>query len=308
VQEELFGGRIHLDPIDSGLDLILAGVEALAASDPGPHERKRAVLDLSAGVGILLRERLRQEHWSAVFSDPNQASRADHERGSFQPVGMVAGLDRLVRLCGLKASARWRWGIESLSQSRERIEARGLVDAKSVLAVVTCAVTSPFIDSVPAGRLTVTLTALLARIQAGLKELDSYISARLGRIDGRGPEETYHGCPQCRMENTLVIDGGPVCLYCGYSGDPESVAAECAQVMFNPPGERHPCHCPTCGRETLIDAAGADEPPWYKCYACGVAWAAGDLEFCYYCGRPFETNETDPEEDLCERCRQLSRE
>lgn len=303
MQEELFSGRVHLDPIESGLELVLGSLEALATAEPDPRERKHVVLDLAAGVGTLLRERLRQEHWSLVFAEPGEAARAAYEGGDFAPVGMVEGLTRLADICGLQAPTRWRWGIESLSRARNQLESRGFVETKPVLAAIACAVVSPFVDSVPPARMTELLTALLARIQAKLQELDSYVGDRLRRIAGRRPGESCLACPYCRMESTLVVDGGPVCLYCGYTGEPEAVAAEYAQVMFDARDERIPYRCPDCRREALLDVGRSEETPWYKCFACGRTWAMDDIVFCYSCGQPFETPDSDPDEDLCEKCR-----
>lgn len=301
MEEVPFDERFQSDPIESGLELILRGLEYLT-DNPNPRRRKHAILDLAAGVEALIRERLRQEHWSLVFDDPAKASKEAYEEGTFPAVRLDDGLDRLQGICGLDVPLRWAWGLASLARRRSRLEGRGLVEATPVLMTVAVAVVTPFVDSVPPGRLNGSLSALLEAIRNRLATLEGRISEAVRRIAEKRPSETLLACPNCRQDSTLVVEDGPQCLYCGYSGRPEQVADEYGRDLF--PGEdRAPYHCPACERNALLDVGAPDEDPWYKCFACGHAWGVDDLAFCSWCGQPFEPPDSDPDEDLCEKCR-----
>ncbi len=296
-----YDGRYDLDPIESGLELLQSGLESLTKNS-NPRGRKHAILDLASGVGLLLRERLRQEHWSLVFADPGRASKAQFEEGRFVPVGLTGSLDRLESVCGVEVPARWRWGIEALDKRRGQLEARGVVESTPALASIALSVVSPFVDSVPPGRLTQPLVELLERIKSRLGILEEYVASALKRIKSQRPDEALLTCPNCRQESALAVIDGPGCLFCGYTGKPEVVADEYARDLF--PDEDRPLYrCPACRRDTLLDVGAPDEDPWYKCFACGEWWSMDDLVFCVSCGQPFEPPEDDPEEEYCPACR-----
>jgi len=301
VEEVPFDERFLSDPIESGLELILRGLEYLT-DNPNPRRRKHAILDLCSGVETLIRERLRQEHWSLVFEDPAGASKQAYDDGTFRAVRLEDALDRLQGVCGLDVPPKWRWGLESLARRRSRLEGRGLVESTPVLMAIAVAVVTPFVDSVPPGRLNGSLAALLDGIRNRLATLEGRINDAARRIAEKRPNEVLLACPNCREEGTLVVEDGPQCLYCGYSGPPEDVAAEYARDLF-PGEERAPYRCPVCERNTLLDVGASDEDPWYKCFACGRSWGVDDLAFCSWCGQPFEPPEDDPDEDLCRKCR-----
>ncbi len=306
MEEIPFDERFQCDPIENGLELILRGLEFLT-DNPTPRRRKHAILNLAAGVEALLRERLRQEHWSLVFADPSKAAKADYEEGSFEAVSLVECLERLARTCGLDVPARWRWGITSLARRRNQLEARGLVDATPVVQAIACAVVGPFVDSVPPGRLTDSLHALLEGVRNRLVTLQGRIDEAQMRIVQKHPTERLVACPNCRLEKSIVVeDGGPLCLFCGFTGKPEDVAEAWvadAHDLMAADEERYVYRCPTCGREAFIDAGHQQEDPWYKCLACGKVWEMDDVAFCAWCGQPFEPPDDDPEEEYCEACR-----
>jgi hypothetical protein len=66
--------EITFTPLENGLDFILRALEYLA-DDPTKRDLKYAVLHLHSGVELILKERLRREHWSLVFEKPEEASK-----------------------------------------------------------------------------------------------------------------------------------------------------------------------------------------------------------------------------------------
>lgn len=301
MQDLPFNARCQCDPVENGLDLILSGLEYLV-EDPSPRRRKHAIINLHAGVGALLRARLAEEHWSLVFHNPAEADHSVYEEGAFQPVGLSDCLGRLERVCGLAISPRWHWGVNALDRRRDELEARGQVEATAVLAAVAVTAVGPFVETVCQDGLSQPLAHLLARVRTRVAALQGYIDASLQRIAARHPEGQLLGCPNCRQEATLIIDDGPICLFCGYSGKAEHLAEEYAESFFA--GEdRWLYRCPACGREVLLDVGPSDGEPVYRCFACGRQWDVDALAFCDWCNHPFESAPDDPEQDLCELCR-----
>lgn len=301
MQDLPFHARCQCEPVENGLELILSGLELLV-DNPTPRRRKHGVIDLHAGVGALLRGRLAEEHWSLVFQNPAEASRAAFDDGAFAPVNLPESLDRLERVAGLPVSDRWRWGVEELDRRREELEARGHVEATAVLAAVAVAAVAPFFGALAQDGLNPTLAHLLSRVRGRLTALEGYIATALHRIAARHPEGDLLGCPNCRQEGVLAIDDGPICLFCGHSGKAELLADEYCASFF-PGEERWRYRCPTCQREALLDVGPTDGHPGYRCFACGRQWVADELAFCNWCNQPFESGSAEPDEDRCELCR-----
>lgn len=58
--------------IENALDFILSALEHAQVDEA--RSLKYAVLHLSDGVDLVLKEKLRREHWSLLFADINKAS------------------------------------------------------------------------------------------------------------------------------------------------------------------------------------------------------------------------------------------
>lgn len=69
---------LQLGLLGNGIDFIQSGIEHFfLKDDPDPRAHKYAILHLFAGVLLLLKERLRKEHWSLIFKDLARAGEAD---------------------------------------------------------------------------------------------------------------------------------------------------------------------------------------------------------------------------------------
>lgn len=76
--------KIILNLLDNGLDYIYEAIEPiLVTSRSSQHSWKYSVLHIYSGIELLLKERLRQEHWSLIFQDINSANPKRLENGDF---------------------------------------------------------------------------------------------------------------------------------------------------------------------------------------------------------------------------------
>jgi hypothetical protein len=79
--------KIILNLLDNGIDYIHEAVEPIfKAHDNSKHSWKYSVLHLYSGIELLLKEKLRQEHWSLIFQDISSASSEKIENGDFVSV------------------------------------------------------------------------------------------------------------------------------------------------------------------------------------------------------------------------------
>lgn len=92
--------KINFPPIQNGLDYLKSTVEHLRER-PTARDLKYAVLHLQAAVEVLLKVRLIREHWTLVFSKPNQASQAAFATGDFTSIGLDDTMARLKGIVGV---------------------------------------------------------------------------------------------------------------------------------------------------------------------------------------------------------------
>lgn len=79
--------KIILNLLDNGIDYIYEAVKPmLKEHDKTKHLWKYSVLHLYSGIELLLKEKLRQEHWSLIFQDISNASLRKLENGDFVSV------------------------------------------------------------------------------------------------------------------------------------------------------------------------------------------------------------------------------
>ena len=79
--------KIELHLLDNAIDYILEAVKPLIHYHldrvESQHFLKYSILHLYSGIELLLKEKLRQEHWSLIFQDVSSADLRKLQRGDF---------------------------------------------------------------------------------------------------------------------------------------------------------------------------------------------------------------------------------
>lgn len=286
--------------IENALDFILEAASRLGSPQGNSRDLKYAVLHLCAGVDLVLKERLRREHWSLVFQNVNKANRQMYDSGSFPSVNSEDCLTRLEGVCGVTVEMAPKKAIEALRQKRNRLEHFGLVDSAAAIKA-TAAETLKFVLQFTRnelGELTSASEETFYEIQRYGAEFEEYVSQVMRDI---GPALAASHliliCPKCSKE-TLVLDSEPVrCLYCSYQAISEDAATEYVWSVLGiswydvKDGADWPLHpCPECGRETLValDEVGTKSGLPFVCFACSEKWS---LDYCVKCGCPYHRGE-----------------
>ncbi len=247
-----FPGPVQFDVLDNGLEFVSSGLKGLG-KDSSPRDRKHAIIDLAAGVETLLRERLRREHWSLVFADPAEATRDAYYEGCFRAVGLEDALGRLQDISGLEIPEKWQWGIARLGRERRRLETLDYVGGLPTLVAIACEAVAGVLGLLVTKDITPAVKERLDEVRAGLGSLERFVDEALTRIAAEHQGETLLPCPNCRMEKTLRIEGGPTCLYCGYTGRPEKVAKDFTGEILRATEDQALYRCPKCGRTALVE-------------------------------------------------------
>ncbi len=308
-------GKIHFTLLGNGLDFIASGLGRLKQERTN-QDLKYAVLHISSGIELVLKERLRQEHWSLVFDDPNQAAKKSYETGNFTSVSFKGCVQRLKGVCGVTVTEKQETKLRSMRDLRNKLEHFGIVDSadavESVVAEALDVLMDFIINEMNPEDLDKEEAKALEAIRNDMIALETFVTERLKTIRPELKKATTAvvTCPACMQEASILLDGAR-CLFCGYGAPPEEAADTYIAVVLGESqyrlakeGQDWPRYmCPECETETLVDQGpGGNQFPadQYLCFACGAAWKEGDLDFCGLCGQPYNGDAN--EMTVCNDC------
>ena len=304
--------------IENALDFILSAVER--AREDNDRSLKYAVLHLSDGIELILKERLRREHWSLLFADINKASENALTTGDFKSVDFDECVGRLGSISGLNMESHIGL-LRLLRHHRNKLqhfEYNASRDEVISILVKTWSFVLDFLHlylSDVAG----TQTATIGRIRELMVDNESFVQERLSIIQSavdefRTQSNAILECPKCSQKSLLIpgIQDNPQCLFCRYSASPEEAVDEwCAEFFgIQSPKERYTdpdrFECPECGRDTLIqqEFGGMNPPvPGWVCFNCGETWDYDGIAFCDSCHEPYTSTEDDL--GMCSDCENM---
>lgn len=302
---------IELSLVENGLDFIDQGLsELLEYNRDQSHRRvKYATLHIHAGIELILKERLRQEHWSLIFAKPEDANLSKYQKGDFVSVTMEASLNRLSSICGITLEDVDRIRFNDLRKRRNKLEHFAVQDTvPAVISTITKALSAlmDFVrDEFEEDDLTSDEKEMMENIQAKLIGLEAYAEQRMKDLEKPLADSgcLVITCPNCEQEAAIVQEGVK-CLFCSYKQeDPEEAAEEYLSNVLNlshyelvKDGESWPLEkCPDC--DTMAFVAYGDRQ---FCCNCGCSYNAEDLTACSHCGSLYKEEHWDL--SVCRDC------
>lgn len=292
--------------LTNALDFIAsAGAHTKTVPDTRLEETralKYAVLHLTAGVELLLKERLRLEHWSLIFDRPDEATVEKLRTGDFRSVGWNSLIQRLEGVVGLGLDQNTQSLLEALRKERHRLEHfefRGNVETVRSLVYAVSSFTLDFVHAHLSDFLDPVDMRLLDEIKQVMFENDEFIQARMtglgSRLDkvGNG-DSAIISCPGCMQETFVFNQEECHCLFCHWVVEPSLAAEEWATLSIRgDPKEIMDVYkvCPECEDETFIHIAVFEEnergrtPDWL-CFSCGYNARYNEIHECVKCGQP----------------------
>lgn len=303
--------------IENALDFILSALEHAQADED--RSLKYAILHLSDGVELVLKEKLRREHWSLLFADVKRASESALAAGEFRSVDFDECIGRLESISGLDMTFHASL-LSLLRRHRNKLqhfEYDGSKDEVISILTKTWGFVLDFLhDHLPdvVGEQTTTIE----KIRGLMIENEEFVRERRTSVqravdDFRTLSSAILECPRC-LEPSLLIPGdhNPNCLFCRYNAPPEQAVEDwCLEFLgMQSPKERYTnpdrFTCPQCGLETLIQQEfrnmNPPDPGWV-CFNCGQAWDYNRIEFCDWCNEPYERVEDDL--GMCSDCERM---
>ncbi|MEW2522820.1 hypothetical protein [Actinacidiphila alni] len=308
--------------LKNGLDYLVDVVDLLA-TDQGEQVDARtlkyAVLHLQAGVEVLLKARLRREHWSLVFKKPENATLIRLANGDFESCTTDDAFTRLKQIAGLPLQDKDVAAVKQLARTRNALQHYELTAPAAAIETRAADVLNfllPFItDHLLPGldeHQTADVHQTMTVIRAQLRGIESFIKTRMDdlRAQLQLVATTTVICPECAQQ-ALVLDADlPSCRFClKHWEDPSEAAAEYAWLIL---GQSSPAPsdegdapvrvCPNCSNETLVVqalTAAAPHQDTILCFACAEVYADTALTSCQDCENPLPVDSGDL---LCPDC------
>lgn len=309
--------EVNFPPIVNGVDYLVSVVDLLSREedDPSPRDLKYAVLHLQAASEVLLKERLRIEHWTLVVKDAGRTNRQDFHRGDIESITHRETVRRLAEVVGIEIgdakkalgdlattrNALQHWGLTALAPA---VEAR----AAKVLDFLIRFIDDELLNELEESQAT-QISANLQYVRDGLNGIKAYVKRRANRLRGELAERADRVvmCPACMQPALTIGNEANKCHFCPRLWEAEELASEYASEVLGfswhglAEGGTDPLtECPDCATRTLVLGAvtAADrERPVDICFNCAEVFDR--LESCTLCDRLYVPNE---DELICRDC------
>lgn len=130
--------KLDLNLLDNGLDFIYESLRPawiVSHEMDYPSTWKYSVLNFFSGVELLLKEKLRQEHWSLIFEDVSSATELKLLQGDFISVNHGEVIKRLKGICNISINDEPLNRLRKLRNRFEHYEAKiSISECKEVIA------------------------------------------------------------------------------------------------------------------------------------------------------------------------------
>lgn len=287
--------QVNYALLTNGLDFIESAVGNLSGS-PTQHELKYATLHLAAGIELVLKERLLREHWTLVFSRPEQASRENYKVGKFQSVTVDDCIKRLANIGGVIITQDHQNRLSDLRDKRNRLEHFGIVESAEAFKASTAQALSIIIDFIDSylvvGLFNTEDAGRLNNVREQLREFKQFIAERWKVIKTSVGELAFPLTCPCCGQKALSVDESVRCLFCGYSDEPQDALKRFVSEVVGQSlkdiasGESVVSICPECELESLVDCGrdGNTDSNRFICFNCRSIWKDDELDSCPRCG------------------------
>jgi len=260
----------HLRLASNALDYLSSAAE-YAAQSQDERSLKYAILHAFAGLELLLKERLRREHWCLLFANVNKAKASLLREGDFHSTGFEETLNRLKNIAGVTLPEEYIGDLRALRSWRNKLQhyaaAISEEQAKGVLAKAF-----KFADWFVREQLQ-DLDHQRQEIVRRLADFEEFVESRMQDISDR--IKPYQGklrtCPFCRQRTCLVEEEKVHCFFCGWQdrrGPAWYALVHLSEVLRT---ADRPKKCPTCGAAPIRRTTQTvdNRTIWY-CQRCGT--------------------------------------
>jgi len=301
----------NLNLLENGFDFILSSIDNVLSNERG-LELKYSILHIAAGLELIFKEKLRQEHWSLLFDNVSSAEIKSLETGDFASVNFDTCLLRLKNICSIEVSDRDEKYLRDLRKRRNKIEHFKFVDKDvsivSLIAKILIFIIDFIENHLDNSSFTEHNTEQLESLKNKSFDFDEFVKVKIAKAKSKlelVDDKYIYKCPKCCYK-TMVVEGGIKCVFCEYEDTPENVAGEYLENILEvsayreiSTGGEFPLHeCPECEEHALVL-----HEDFNFCFNCESNYDDINMDRCATCGTI--KLETDIYHGMCGNCRDI---
>ncbi len=276
--------NIILSLLDNGIDYILEAVRPLFINRlESEHFLKYSILHLYSGIELLLKEKLRQEHWSLIFQDVSSADPRKLQSGDFVSIYHDELVKRLKGILNIDINDKPFKMLRALRNRFEHFEVKvSISECKEIIASALDEIIS-FWDKHLIENSTVEQQKKFGQIKSIATSYEEYKRQRLKKFEPviNGITESENGilvvCPSCLSLGFVVFKDAHKdckCFVCDekiakidYFNNTRKQENDKEEFSFLP-FEPYDTKCSSCGSETRIRDKISDDETVYYCLNC----------------------------------------
>lgn len=276
--------KIELHLLDNAIDYILEAVSSLFLNRPeSQHFLKYSILHLYSGIELLLKEKLRQEHWSLIFQDVSSADLRKLQSGDFISIYHDELLKRLKGILNIGINDKPFKTLRALRNKFEHFEVKvSISECKEIIALALDEIIS-FWNKHLIENSTVEQQEKFAQIKSIATSYEEYKLQRRKKFETEinGITESGNGilvvCPSCRAFSFIVFKDKHKeckCFNCDekitkidYLTNRRKQEEDMKDFSYLP-FEPYDTKCLSCDSETKIKDEISDDETMYYCLTC----------------------------------------
>lgn len=298
--------NVKFDLLENGLDFATSGLRHILSEDD-KHALKYAILHLSAGIELILKDALRREHWSLIFENADKADEQLLASGDFISINLTSVLSRLDKICGIRFSQDETGILKSFKKLRNKTEHFELQEnvgaIRSLSSKVLLILLTYLEENVVNSRLSEEAQDYISNLNVMRLQFEEYVHLKMSKLKSLLSKAKVECCPVCRNE-ALILDDPLCCAFCGYTDSPDNIANLYAENILN--ADAHICmtdggefpvlECPHCSADTYVSKERG-----YVCFTCLETDGDDDIRRCNDCEALYIRSE-DGGIGLCDAC------
>lgn len=308
--------QINHTMLSNGLDFLSTGLREINSGNN--KDLKYGVLHIFAGTLLIMKERLRQEHWTLLFAKLDKINIRAYKSGDFSGVDYRILLDHLENVLEIQISEVDRRSLEEFRKIRNRIEHFAFEYSAESIKTISGKILQFTVDFMTLNfdidELSPDEGKVLGDIKKSASEFKEYVDAKLALIHQRmvvEQRDIFH-CPECFIKSLVREDSDFFCGVCGLEGPSldEIVDAHLSMELnmnsysAGKEGYDLPIYeCSECSEEASVPLNSAGHK--FICISCGDQVKTDSLHSCARCGNLFHGGIEDSTEGsggLCARC------
>jgi hypothetical protein len=231
--------KVQFDILENGLDFITNAVRLINQKSDNKR-MKYALLHLSSGTELILKEILRLHDWRFLFHDIKDAKSELIQTGDFESVRFWKAINRLESECKIRFSDDEKKTLTELKLKRNKIEHFRINETVSSITSLSSRVLNILIriinEQIEKKNISPLSRKLIKELPRELSGFNSFVIERKKTIKKEFENQILEGkinllCPSC-LQQTFFINSALTCMFCNYTNEPEIIASEL--VMISP--------------------------------------------------------------------------